>query len=181
MGRRRPWIIGAQFMMAVTLLGILWSGNLSEPAGSTGQAAFSPEFIWWLGVMFFVHNCFASLQDVATDALAVDVLPIAVLELPVQQVDLAPGGKATIPLRVRRNVMLTEPIELSVSALPRGVTLAAHTVPLDADAFDLVLEAAPTATSSPIRRIVQVKPQVKLGDRTVELPSLRFALRVSKP
>jgi PAT family beta-lactamase induction signal transducer AmpG len=27
--------------------------------------------------MFFVHNCFASLQDVATDALAIDVLPIS--------------------------------------------------------------------------------------------------------
>jgi PAT family beta-lactamase induction signal transducer AmpG len=26
---------------------------------------------WW----FFIHNCFASLQDVATDALAVDILP----------------------------------------------------------------------------------------------------------
>lgn len=77
MGRRRPWIIGAQFMMAVTLLGILGSGNLSEPISNTGQAGFSPQFIWSLGCMFFVHNCFASLQDVATDALAIDVLPIA--------------------------------------------------------------------------------------------------------
>src|SRR5690606_36392688 len=33
--------------------------------------------IRWLGIMFFVHNCFASLQDVSTDALAVDVLPAA--------------------------------------------------------------------------------------------------------
>ena len=29
----------------------------------------------FLGWMFFIHNCFASLQDVATDALAVDILP----------------------------------------------------------------------------------------------------------
>ena len=28
-----------------------------------------------LGWMFFIHNCFASLQDVSTDALALDVLP----------------------------------------------------------------------------------------------------------
>lgn len=77
MGRRRPWIVGAQFMMAVTLLGILWSGNLSEQSGGAGQDGFSPEFIWRLGCLFFVHNCFASLQDVATDALAIDVLPIA--------------------------------------------------------------------------------------------------------
>ena len=62
MGRRRPWIIGAEMMMAVSLLGILVMGDLSENL----QA---------LGWMFFLHNCFASLQDVCTDALAVDILP----------------------------------------------------------------------------------------------------------
>ena len=57
MGRRRPWIIGAELMMAVSLLGILMLGDLSEN-------------LRLLGWMFFIHNCFASLQDVATDALA---------------------------------------------------------------------------------------------------------------
>jgi PAT family beta-lactamase induction signal transducer AmpG len=64
MGRRRPWIIGAELMMAVSLLGILMLGDLSEN-------------LRLLGWMFFIHNCFASLQDVATDALAIDVLPVA--------------------------------------------------------------------------------------------------------
>ncbi len=62
MGRRRPWIISAEVMMAVSLLGILAMGDLSENLSL-------------LGGMFFLHNCFASLQDVATDALAIDVLP----------------------------------------------------------------------------------------------------------
>lgn len=62
MGRRRPWIIFAELMMAVSLLGILLIGDLSNN-------------LRMLGWMFFIHNCFASLQDVATDALAVDVLP----------------------------------------------------------------------------------------------------------
>ena len=62
MGRRRVWIIGSELMMAVSLLGILWVGDLAEN-------------LQVLGWMFFVHNCFASLQDVATDALAVDILP----------------------------------------------------------------------------------------------------------
>jgi PAT family beta-lactamase induction signal transducer AmpG len=62
MGRRRPWIIGAELMMAVSLLGLLMMGDLTEN-------------LWLLGWMFFIHNCFASLQDVATDALAVDILP----------------------------------------------------------------------------------------------------------
>jgi PAT family beta-lactamase induction signal transducer AmpG len=62
MGRRRPWIIGAELMMAVSLLGLLMMGDLTDN-------------LRLLGWMFFIHNCFASLQDVATDALAVDILP----------------------------------------------------------------------------------------------------------
>jgi PAT family beta-lactamase induction signal transducer AmpG len=62
MGRRRPWIIGAELMMALTLLGFLFVGNPSE----------NLKFILY---MYFIHNCFASLQDVCTDALAVDILP----------------------------------------------------------------------------------------------------------
>ena len=62
MGRRRPWIIGAEVMMAVSMLWLLAMNDLTE----------NLEMLAW---MFFVHNCFASLQDVATDALAVDVLP----------------------------------------------------------------------------------------------------------
>ena len=62
MGRRRPWIIGAEMMMAVSLLGLIMMGDLTENLG----------LLKW---MFFLHNCFASLQDVATDALAVDILP----------------------------------------------------------------------------------------------------------
>jgi PAT family beta-lactamase induction signal transducer AmpG len=62
MGRRRPWIIGAELMMAVSLLGILMLGDLTNN-------------LRLLALMFFIHNCFASLQDVSTDALAVDILP----------------------------------------------------------------------------------------------------------
>ncbi|MGD9857766.1 MAG: MFS transporter, partial [Planctomycetaceae bacterium] len=40
----------------------------------SGGARVDPQFVWLLGCMFFVHNCFASLQDVSTDALAIDVL-----------------------------------------------------------------------------------------------------------
>jgi PAT family beta-lactamase induction signal transducer AmpG len=64
MGRRRAWIIGAELMMAVSLLGLLLMGDFSGD-------------VKLLGWMFFIHNCFASLQDVATDALAVDVLPVS--------------------------------------------------------------------------------------------------------
>ncbi len=63
MGRRRPWIIGSELMMALTLLGFLGLGDPSE----------NLRLILW---MYFLHNCFASLQDVCTDALAVDILPV---------------------------------------------------------------------------------------------------------
>ncbi|MCP3695383.1 MAG: MFS transporter, partial [Planctomycetaceae bacterium] len=62
MGRRRSWIIGAQVMMALTLIGILMVPDITKD-------------LTMLGWMFFTHNIFASLQDVSTDALAVDILP----------------------------------------------------------------------------------------------------------
>lgn len=62
MGRRRPWIIGSELMMALTLLGFI---GIVDPSQEL-------KFILY---MYFLHNCFASLQDVCTDALAVDILP----------------------------------------------------------------------------------------------------------
>jgi len=63
LGQRRPWIAFAQLMMAATLLAASTSGAMDQDA--------TLRYLAWV---FFVHNCFASLQDVATDALAVDLL-----------------------------------------------------------------------------------------------------------
>lgn len=62
MGRRRPWILLAQGMMALTLLLLVAIPDLTE----------SIQLLAW---MVFAHNVFNSLQDVAVDALAVDLLP----------------------------------------------------------------------------------------------------------
>src|SRR5262245_28935033 len=62
MGRRRPWILFAQFMMATTLLGMLLIPNIAAS-------------LKWLSLMVLAVNIFASLQDVSVDALAVDLLP----------------------------------------------------------------------------------------------------------
>ncbi len=63
LGLRRPWIAIAQFFMALTLL-----------AAATSGAMESNATLMYLAWVFFVHNCFAALQDVSTDALAVDLL-----------------------------------------------------------------------------------------------------------
>jgi PAT family beta-lactamase induction signal transducer AmpG len=62
MGRRRPWILFAQSMMAITLLGMLLIPNIAAS-------------LKWLSLMVLAVNIFASLQDVSVDALAVDLLP----------------------------------------------------------------------------------------------------------
>jgi len=62
LGRRRPWIIFAQFMMIVTMAGVLLIPDLILN-------------VKWLIVVVFVHNIFGSMQDVGVDALAVDLLP----------------------------------------------------------------------------------------------------------
>ena len=61
MGRRRPWVLFSQFGMVVTMAAFLL---IDEP--ETDFAA--------IGMFFLIHNIFAALQDVSSDALAVDVL-----------------------------------------------------------------------------------------------------------
>lgn len=70
MGRRRPWIIFAQFGMVITLLATLYVEPYMEGAESDTERLL--HLLYW---MLFIHNVFQSLQDVSTDALAVDILP----------------------------------------------------------------------------------------------------------
>jgi PAT family beta-lactamase induction signal transducer AmpG len=61
LGRRRPWILIAQTGMIALLITMLMVPDLTDN-------------ISLLGALFFVYNVFTALQDVSTDALAVDVL-----------------------------------------------------------------------------------------------------------
>ncbi len=61
MGRRRPWILFAETGMILTLSLILF---LPDPSSNFTAVA---------GI-FLIYNIFTSLQDVSTDALAVDIL-----------------------------------------------------------------------------------------------------------
>jgi len=60
-GRRRPWIIFAQSMMILSGLTIALVPDPSQA-------------LQVLAAMIFIHNLFSGLQDVAVDALAVDLL-----------------------------------------------------------------------------------------------------------
>ena len=67
MGRRRPWILLAQSGMILVLILLSFNANADTD-------------IQVLAGMFLVYNIFTSLQDVSTDALAVDVLKTNELE-----------------------------------------------------------------------------------------------------
>lgn len=60
-GRRRPWIVFAQAMMAVTVFAMI-----------ALDVATQVKLLAW---MVFIHTVFNALQDVAVDALAVEILP----------------------------------------------------------------------------------------------------------
>lgn len=60
-GRRRPYIILAELLMGMSLLALLVPDPTSE--------------LRLVATILFVHNTFAAMQDVAVDALAVDILP----------------------------------------------------------------------------------------------------------
>ena len=60
-GRRRPWIVFAQGMMALTILSLILIPDLTTDL----------KMLAWI---VLIHTVFNSMQDVAVDALAVDVL-----------------------------------------------------------------------------------------------------------
>lgn len=60
-GRRRPWILLAEALMAVTILAMITIPDIAQDL----------ELLAW---MILIHTAFSALQDVAVDALAVDLL-----------------------------------------------------------------------------------------------------------
>ena len=62
MGRRRPWIIGAQIMLVAAMLA------LSLQAPQAGD-------LWLLSLCGFLINLAAAFQDVAIDGMAIDIVP----------------------------------------------------------------------------------------------------------
>jgi PAT family beta-lactamase induction signal transducer AmpG len=63
MGRRRPWVLGAQLGMTLSFFGLTLVENPAEQIG----------LLMMLGLLI---NVFAATQDVAVDGMAIDVTPV---------------------------------------------------------------------------------------------------------
>jgi PAT family beta-lactamase induction signal transducer AmpG len=63
MGRRRPWVLGAQLGMTLSFFGLTLVDNPAEQVG----------LLMMLGLLI---NVFAATQDVAVDGMAIDVTPV---------------------------------------------------------------------------------------------------------
>ena len=63
MGKRRPWVIGAQAGMVLSLLALAW---VEDPAQQVGL----------LSAVGFLINTFTASQDVAVDGMSIDLVPL---------------------------------------------------------------------------------------------------------
>jgi len=63
MGKRRPWVLGAQLGMVVSLLALMW---LDDPVAQIGL----------LTAIGFAINAFTATQDVAVDGMSIDLVPV---------------------------------------------------------------------------------------------------------
>ena len=63
MGRRRPWVLGAQLGMTLSFFSLVLVNNPAEQVGL-------------LTVLGLLINVFAATQDVAVDGMAIDVTPV---------------------------------------------------------------------------------------------------------
>ena len=93
MGKRRPWVLISQLGMVVTIAAFLL---IDDPA----------EDLQMLGLFFLIHNIFAALQDVSTDALAVQVLPENEIPLTNGLMFVAKGFGAMFAVLVLGSILL---------------------------------------------------------------------------
>jgi PAT family beta-lactamase induction signal transducer AmpG len=63
MGKRRPWVLGAQLGLSLSLLALMW---VDDPVSQIG-------LLMMLGILI---NTFAATQDVAVDGMAIDLTPV---------------------------------------------------------------------------------------------------------
>jgi PAT family beta-lactamase induction signal transducer AmpG len=63
MGKRRPWVLGAQLGMVASLLALAW---VDDPVSQIGL----------LTAIGFVINTFTASQDVAVDGMSIDLVPL---------------------------------------------------------------------------------------------------------
>jgi PAT family beta-lactamase induction signal transducer AmpG len=63
MGRRKPWVLGAQLGLTLALLALMWIENPAEQLG----------LLMIIGVLI---NSFAATQDVAVDGMSIDLTPV---------------------------------------------------------------------------------------------------------
>lgn len=63
MGKRRPWVLGAQAGLTLSLLALMWIENPAEQIG----------LLMLVGVLI---NTFAATQDVAVDGMSIDLTPV---------------------------------------------------------------------------------------------------------
>ena len=109
-----------------------------------------------------------------------EVVPLVTLQNATQQVEVARGKQTSVTIEISRAKHFVSSIELTPDRLPKGVTIKSTTIAGGADKFEIVFQAAPDAAASPIRRVVQLKPMARIGEMPIELPPLRFALKVTK-
>lgn len=64
MGRRKPWVLGAQFAAFLASLGVI---AVRDPVAQVTA----------LSIAFLVHGLFASVQDASVDAMAISIIPEA--------------------------------------------------------------------------------------------------------
>ena len=62
MGRRKPWVLGAQFAAFLASLGVI---AIRDPATE----------VFALSIAFLIHGLFASVQDASVDAMAISIIP----------------------------------------------------------------------------------------------------------
>ena len=117
----------------------------------------------------------------AVTSVAIELRSVITLTMNKKRLDIQRGKTVTLVINAQSlKLARGSVIEFKASRLPRGVTVAPLKISANAKSSQIKIIAAKNARVSPIRRIVQLRPTLRIGKDKIPLPSLRFALRVQR-
>ncbi len=119
-------------------------------------------------------------RTVTGPALTLQVVRPFAVEMPPKPVELIAGQTVTVPLKLLRQAVCKEPIQVRLTGLPAGVTLAAPLQPLTADRGEVTIPLKVDAKANPGKATMTLNLTATIGGAAYNHPALSLEGEVRK-
>ena len=125
-----------------------------------------------------VRDDIARVADIVHAASAAHLIKVILETAALSEEQIASGCRCCAEAQVDY-VKTSTGFHPAGGATPEAVRMVKR-VPPGVKTFTLTIQATQNASASSIRRIIQIRPKLKVGGASLEIPTLRFALKIAR-